>query len=826
MESESKSQFNSCDYLKENFKYLGVLGRGGYATIYHVKSKKPPQLEYAIKYSNIIATTFNEKMILSKLGKGSEHGHIISIYNEYQTNADGKSVIVMEKATESLADIIKKKGSIDKMLLMQIFMDMLTGLEFASQKSISHCDLKPENVLMFEVKDRGDQSLLVQDRYVVDREKVFKLTDWGSGMLGSSSKTSKRIKTNLDYTAMYAAPEVVLLSFEENEEKKKIDFRKADVFSLGVCLLRCCGVLPDDFLMFSETSEDKDLKRYVDKALDKNQIRQKYGRLFTKILSKMLSFEPEKRPNYQEIYDFLEERFIFLKCGDWIEFGEVNNDVQNKVLSLCPRCETVIDAVRIRNVLTEKQRKYSEICANCKKYFFKKYIHRQNCDHGFCIDCLQKLRKCPKKKCNSNISKDDKVPCANCQQDVTIKRMRKTQCCEMYFCHSCLKSPSNKKCPGCAMALQLCNSENYWEPKRNIIKLECCKFKSCKRCMTEYLESNNSKKIQCPNEDCEKTLSKEIIMKIRSPELNGNNEKKKAEKNEEEKKDVVITYTMNECKHEFTHQKIESELKYRVKVFPNIYFVLRCIDKKCADMMSVEETIGVVSEDFYNELKMVEDPNFKRKEKKPKPQQPGVVYQTVNISCDKCKKSFTRSSDEVVPLMCQHWICRNCLLFDTMKGIDDLDVKCPLCKTKINYFLAGKILKKEIFEKMQEKFIKSYRLDCKACHQISFLKYQQWNNRPYLECSFCKEKVNDPNFSPENFRVGEVKLRKPCPRCGYSVKKQRLNYMICYSQSCQGKTKFCMECSKILPLRGQYLGPKNPCWDCDQRSRPEMRDFI
>ena len=127
MESD-ESEFNSCDYIKKNFKFLGVLGRGGFATVYHAKSKKAPQLEYAIKYSNNSSETFNEILILSKLGKGSEHGHIISIYDEYQNNhKDGKSVIVMEKARESLADIIKKnkkKGSIDKMLLMQIFMDI------------------------------------------------------------------------------------------------------------------------------------------------------------------------------------------------------------------------------------------------------------------------------------------------------------------------------------------------------------------------------------------------------------------------------------------------------------------------------------------------------------------------------------------------------------------------------------------------------------------------------------------------------------------------------------------------------------------------------
>lgn len=829
MESDDEeSQFNSCDCLKKNFKYLRVLGRGGFATIYLAKSKKEPQLKYAIKYSNIIATTFHENVILSKLGKGSEHGHIISIYDEYQNHKEGKSIIVMEKARKSLADIIKKEGSIDKMLLMQIFMDILMALEFASQKSITHCDLKPENVLMFEVKDRGDKSLIVQDRYVVDREKVFKLTDWGSGIVGKSVMTSKRIKNNLCCTPIYAAPEVILLNFDEKAENNKIDLKKADVFSLGVCLLRCCGVVEDRFQMFSETAEDKHLKRYVDKAFDEYHITQKYGNIFSKILSKMLSFDPEERPNYQEIYDFLEERFVFLACGDWIELKDVFIDVKNNLRSLCPRCETVIEDNRIRSVLTEKLAQNYETCANCKKYFFKKFIHRQNCEHEFCIDCLQKLRKCPKTKCNSNISKEDKVPCASCQQYVRIKKLRKTQCCEMYFCHSCLKSPSNKECPGCKMALQLCDFEGYWEPKRNFIKLECCKYKACKRCMTEYLESTNSKTIECPNPKCEKALSKEIIMKIRrSPELNGNNEKREEVKNEEETKDMVMTYTMNGCKHEFTYQKIESELRYRVKVFPNINFVLRCIDKKCADMISLKEIKTVVSEDFFNKLRMIKDPKFKPKEKKNEPQKTGVIYQTKNIDCEKCKTSFTRSSNEVVLLMCQHLICRNCIFLDIKNGIDDLDVKCPLCKTKINYFLAEKILTKEpgknllkeTVEKIQDKFIKSYRFDCKACKQISFLNYQQWYNKPYLECSFCKAKVHDPKVPQAKI----IKLKKKCPNCGKIVKKQRFNYMICYSQICQGQTKFCMECSKILPLRGQYLGPKNPCWDCDPNSRPERR---
>lgn len=90
----------------------------------------------------------NEIWIMISL---SDSNNVIKI-DEFFADTPKKQVMFsMELGTGSLTQLIKHmQGKIHYPLLLQLIMDCLAGLEYASERSIAHMDIKPENILYFE----------------------------------------------------------------------------------------------------------------------------------------------------------------------------------------------------------------------------------------------------------------------------------------------------------------------------------------------------------------------------------------------------------------------------------------------------------------------------------------------------------------------------------------------------------------------------------------------------------------------------------------------------------------------------------------------------
>lgn len=185
--------------------------------------------------------------------------NVVQIVDSLNDTTTGQTIFSMELGDGSLDDFIKRSPEqrIKPTLLLQIMADCLEALIFATNRGICHLDLKPANIIYFKTENRKLIKGL-QTNHIVDPSLVFKISDWGRGML-KNNKT-KIHSSSLGLTMGYAANEILNNSaFNEN---------KADVFSLGMSLLACCGIPYAEFKHLSSIQKSKSFDRDFDELFD------------------------------------------------------------------------------------------------------------------------------------------------------------------------------------------------------------------------------------------------------------------------------------------------------------------------------------------------------------------------------------------------------------------------------------------------------------------------------------------------------------------------------------------------------------------------------
>jgi len=146
---------------------------------------------------------------------------------------DGRFVIAMELGTESLADrIVHRMSSVHT---MEIADQALAALAHAHEKKIIHCDIKPENFILFP----GNR---------------LKLADFGFAKI-----SLRTLKASGSGTIDYIAPEQAM-------GRPKF---QSDVFSLGLVLYRLfAGKLPEWPFKWPMVGHDRLRKRFPPEIAD------------------------------------------------------------------------------------------------------------------------------------------------------------------------------------------------------------------------------------------------------------------------------------------------------------------------------------------------------------------------------------------------------------------------------------------------------------------------------------------------------------------------------------------------------------------------------
>ena len=192
------------------YRLVRRLGTGGFADVYEARDTiegirvalKIPHVEFHAKSA---PEDFKREI---RIAASLDHPNILPVKNADEI--DGKLVVAFPLGEETLADRLQRRMSVETVL--GYAGQMLEGLAFAHSRRVIHCDVKPENLILFP-----DKQLRLAD-FGIARIAMRTLAASGSGTVG------------------YVAPEQAM---------GRPSFR-SDVFSAGLILYRMLsGRLPE-----------------------------------------------------------------------------------------------------------------------------------------------------------------------------------------------------------------------------------------------------------------------------------------------------------------------------------------------------------------------------------------------------------------------------------------------------------------------------------------------------------------------------------------------------------------------------------------------------
>ena len=287
-------------WLSENFLLTKIeeLGEGSFGKVFGViwkKSMKSTALKYVFVQDedefNSMEKEINLLLTLRNIG------NVVQILDKHVVESTHELYILMEKGDFNLKQyLVKRKYDVDFDMFLQMFADLTFGLNLAHKRRVIHSDIKPGNVLIFENANRSEVSN-IQNTFVKDETVIFKLTDWGAGCSNSTGKTT-RLKTGMAFTTAYAAPEVLM-------DDEHVNFEKADIYSLGMTLLNCCGVKFDDMRFISSIAKKEKHDKEIAELLE--EIPKKYNEKMQDLLKQMLKFDRHERVDLDKAFELLTE---------------------------------------------------------------------------------------------------------------------------------------------------------------------------------------------------------------------------------------------------------------------------------------------------------------------------------------------------------------------------------------------------------------------------------------------------------------------------------------------------------------------------------------
>lgn len=158
------------------YRVVRRLARGGFADVYRAHDTVEG-IDVALKIplvDHVTKRTLESFRDEARLAARLDHPHILPIKTAGMI--EGRFVVVTPLGRETLADRMERRLARRKIL--DYGRQMLEALAFAHRKGVIHCDLKPENLILFE-----DDQLRLAD-FGIAKISVRTLQASGSGTIG------------------------------------------------------------------------------------------------------------------------------------------------------------------------------------------------------------------------------------------------------------------------------------------------------------------------------------------------------------------------------------------------------------------------------------------------------------------------------------------------------------------------------------------------------------------------------------------------------------------------------------------------------------------
>ncbi len=218
------------------------LGEGGSGVVYEASTEDGKK--FAIKFLDPAkATTEKRKRFKNEylFCSSTDHPNIVKVL-DHGLSSDGAPFFVMPLFDSSLRDLI---GKLEPNLALQIFQQILHGLEAAHLLGVSHRDLKPENILLGD----GGNIVVIADFGIARFEENELLT-------AVETKNNARLAN-----FMYAAPEQRVRGEEVGSA--------SDLYALGLMLNELLTSKVPLGTKFTQIQECVEHLSYLDPIVDR-----------------------------------------------------------------------------------------------------------------------------------------------------------------------------------------------------------------------------------------------------------------------------------------------------------------------------------------------------------------------------------------------------------------------------------------------------------------------------------------------------------------------------------------------------------------------------
>jgi hypothetical protein len=285
----------------DEYTIIEQIGEGSWGKIYSIEKNGKT---YAMK--KIIAHDLSElEAFLSEiyLIKSLPHTNIMKICGTCVRALDSTIFalyVIMEKAMYDWSQEIKERSKkpikhYTEEELIGIIKALTRGLKFLQKNNISHRDIKPQNVLVFDSQE---------DKYY-GQSKVYKVADFGEAKVVKLGRKDKDVNT-LRGTEMYMSP-ILFEGNKVNLEDVSHNPYKSDVFSLGLCLLYAATFSASSLDQLREKMESKDfgsIPGFLNKLLQNL-----YSNNLNTLILKMIAYDESDRFDFKDLDSYLTDTF-------------------------------------------------------------------------------------------------------------------------------------------------------------------------------------------------------------------------------------------------------------------------------------------------------------------------------------------------------------------------------------------------------------------------------------------------------------------------------------------------------------------------------------